>query len=500
MTPADIRAVTAELRRDPSCDVVRTTTRLTVAEMSPQRAVALAGRPGVLVEPDQPLTRGVTGAVAWGEGPIGELRPVNLEVADDGGRPIEGAAVSLTGGAFPVTAFTNAEGRAELRVPADMVAETLLVRPPRGCWPYQVSRPDLGGPNKITCARITTTYPEFPDRPLEGWGARAMGFDRLPPTLRGHSVRLAVIDSGVALSHPDLIDRVAGGRDLVRQDDKSWQEDQVGTGTHHAVLVAGRDDGTGVVGLAPECEMHACRVSPAGSLADLMEALDYCVEQRIDVALLGYGVAEPSALLAAKIEEARRTGVACVAAAGQYPAGLPGVLCVGAIGQLGTFPPDSPDAFQLAGPPTPDGLFLPRFAPIGADCVAPGVAIVSGLPPSSYGPLSGPSSAAAHVTALAALVLAHHTSFRPEPDRPRITRDSMRVDRLFQVIRASCRPLPGLDPARTGAGIPDTAVAVGVAPLGAFASTHATPYGPASGEDPLAPLDAAMRAVGLTEE
>jgi subtilisin family serine protease len=132
--------------------------------------------------------------------------------------------------------------------------------------------------------------------------------------------------------------------------------------------------------------------------------------------------------------------------------------------------------------------------------VAPGVAIVSGLPPSSYGPLSGPSSAAAHVTALAALVLAHHISFRPEPDRPQLTRDSTRVDRLFQVIRTSCRPLPGLDPARTGAGMPDTAVAVGVAPLGIFTSAQAMPYGMTSGEDLLAPLDAAMRAVGLTDE
>jgi subtilisin family serine protease len=202
----------------------------------------------------------------------------------------------------------------------------------------------------------------------------------------------------------------------------------------------------------------------------------------MDVALIAAGVTEPSWLLADKAQEALGCGVACVAAAGDaagpvaYPAGLAGVLGVGAIGCLGTFPPGSGYAAQLTGLPTvPDGFFAARFGNSGPglDCCAPGVAIISGLPPATYGPLDGTATAAAHVAAVAGLVLAHHPQFRPEVGRPPMARDASRVLRLFQVILSSCRPLPQLDPARAGAGLPDAAVAAGAAPRGTHAPLRA---------------------------
>jgi len=191
---------------------------------------------------------------------------------------------------------------------------------------------------------------------------------------------------------------------------------------------------------------------------------------------------------------------------------LPGVLAVGAIGRLGTFPADSGLAAQLTGPPTADGFFAPRFSSYGpgVDCCGPGVAIVSGLPRGSYGPLSGTATAAAHVAAVAVLVLAHHPQFASADSRASAIRDPRRVDSLFQVLVSSCRPLPELGPFRVGAGLPDAAVAVGVAPWGDFARLHRHFGGPASvvgaavsgsggAEDgsTLAPLDAAMRSAGL---
>jgi subtilisin family serine protease len=343
-----------------------------------------------------------------------------------------------------------------------------------------------------------------------------MGFDRLPPTHRGDGIRIAIVDSGVAAEHPDLTGRIADGRDVVGEDDKSWREDPIGTGTHQAVLVAGRDDGSGVVGLVPEAEVHVCRTAPGGTCADLIEALDYCIEQEVDVALLSVGIPGFSGLLAGKVRQAREHGIACVAAAGDgggpiaWPAAAPGVLAVSAIGQLGSFPPDSGIAAELTGPPTPDGLFVPRFANHGPgiDCCAPGVAIVSGLPPASYGPLGGTAIAAAHVAATAGLVLAHHPQFRPEAGRPAMMRDASRVDRLFQLILASCRPLPGLGPLQSGAGVPDAPVAVGVTPRGGYpplVGSAFRPPGSAAESSPeaeltraaLSSLEAAMRSAGL---
>jgi hypothetical protein len=169
---------------------------------------------------------------------------VVVEVLDDDMRPIEGAADTLAG----------TDGRTEITVTPEMLAAPTAVEihPPRGCWPVRVHRPlvNQASPTRVVCTRITTTYPEFPERALDSWGARVMGFGRLAPTYRGNGVRIALIDSGAAAGHPDLSGQLEHGRDLIGQDEKGWQEDLIGTGTHHATLIGGRDDGTGIVGLA----------------------------------------------------------------------------------------------------------------------------------------------------------------------------------------------------------------------------------------------------------
>ena len=535
--PTEAGAITGQLERDPQIAVLRTIGRaiagggyphIAVIETTPQRAAALATMPALAVEPDLRLgwdpapghqTHEMPGRSVE---PTGALRRIAVEVADDGGHPVEGAAVCLTGQGMPAMGFTDSNGQVGLTVAAQTAAapELLEVQPARGCWPARVIRPRvrLNEPVTVRCERVITTFPGFPDRPLASWGAHAMGFDMLPPNLRGEGIRIALIGSGAAASHPDLAQRLTYGRDVVSEDDKSWQEDLIGTGTHQAVLIAGRDDGSGVTGLAPEAEVHICRIAPGGTSGDLIEALDYCIAQEIDIALISAGTTVSSGLLAAKIAQARQHGVACIAAAGDggreiaFPAALPGVLTVGAIGQLGSFPPGSGIAAEIAGPPTFDGLFAPRFANhgLGLDCCAPGVGIVSGLPPASYGPLSGTAIAAAHVAAAAVLVAAQLPQFRPESRQAPLIRDASRVDRLFQLMIGSCRPLPGLGPSRAGAGIPNVAIAAGIVPWGSFATPagiSAAPAGPAarsrSSDDPaqpaLAALEAAMRSAGLID-
>ncbi len=284
--PADVRAIISQLEHDQSCRVLRTLTGsgspggfpgAAVVEMTPEHAAMLEAYPGIHIEPD--CTAGRTHEVL----PPVVTQRVAFEVLDDGMRPIEGATVTMADSGFPVTGYTGPDGRAEITVTPDtLTAPTAIeIHPPRGCWPVRVRRPllDKDGPVRVICTRITTTCPGFPERALDSWGARVMGFGWLPPTYRGSGVRVALIDSGVATGHPDLSGRIEHGRDLIgRDEEKGWQEDLTGTGTHHATLIAGRDDGTGIVGLAPEAEIHICRVSPGGSAADVIEALDYCID------------------------------------------------------------------------------------------------------------------------------------------------------------------------------------------------------------------------------
>ena len=524
-------ALAGQLGQDPQITVVRTITQaraaagcpvIAVIETTPERAAAMAEMPALHVEPDQRLGWNALGDERSGEiagalaAPTGELRRAVIVVEDDGGHPVKEAAVCLSGQGPPAMGFTGADGRAELTVAVETATrpEVLEVRPARGCWPARVIRPHLheGEPVTVRCERVVTTFPGFPERPLSSWGAQVMGFGMLPPTHRGQGIRIAVIGSGVDAAHPDLVSRLNDGRDVVGEHKEGWRQDLIGTGTHQAVLVGGQDDGTGVTGLAPEAEVHICRTAPGGTCANLIEALDYCIEQEIDVALISAGISAHSMLLADKISQARQRGIACIAAAGDggreiaCPAALPGVLAVGAVGQFGTFPSSSGIAAKLAKPPTADGLFAPRFANYGPslDCCAPGVAVVSGLPPASYGPLSGSGVAAAHVAAAAALVLAHNPQLRPGGHQPSAARDASRVDRLFQLILASCRPLPAIGPLRSGAGLPDVPVAVGAAPEETHVAAHVPPGDGAMpsatrgmAEDPFRAVLAAMQSAGL---
>jgi hypothetical protein len=89
-----------------------------------------------------------------------------------------------------------------------------------------------------------------------------------------------------------------------------------------------------------------------------------------------------------------------------------------------------------------------------------------------------------------------------------VSRDASRVDQLFYLILAFCRPLPAIGPLRSGAGLPNVPAAVGVAPWGNHqlsvnGAAHMAASSPASRmpEDRLqgamGPFDAAMQPAGL---
>jgi subtilisin len=295
-----------------------------------------------------------------------------------------------------------------------------------------------------------------------------MGFDQLPTAQRGAGVSIALIDSGVATGHTQL-KAVAHGIDLAagaRSDARTWAEDVAGShGTSCAGIISAAPDATqGVRGYAPQSELHVCKLPAYARCSDLLAAIDYCLEARVDVACLGYGCPSGSLIVEQRIIAAKERGVALIAAAGntgaavQFPACSMHVLAIGAIGQLGTFPDDSPQAAQAAGGlPAAQGLFVPPYACHGpeVDLCAPGVAVLSCASPDGYAVYDGSSLAAAHVTALAALILAEHGDFR----RAFSERDFRRVERLFQILKETARPVG--HPWHTGAGLPDAARALG---------------------------------------
>jgi subtilisin len=448
-----------------------------VVEMDPDRASAFAAEPTVHVEPDLPLRYGAALPVGLtvadpGLVPFGAEADVTIAVKGPEGEPIVGAEVYLMSSTFPARGVTGNDGKAVLQTSANAIGDiaALYVKPAGDYWTLWLANPEISTTrvNTVTCRPLSETFPDFPDKQLRGWGWKAMRFDALPPTFRGHGVKVAIIDSGAATTHPDLAGQIAAGRDIEAGNDTGWKVDTVGHGSHCAGIIGGKDNGTGILGIVPEAEIHSCKIFPSGRFSDLIEALDYCIANQIDVVNLSLGTPEPGELVRLKIEQARQAGVACVVAAGNsanavcFPANMPTVLAVSAIGKLGEYPPDTYHATQTSGTPTPEGYFSAKFTCFGPeiDVCGPGVAIVSSVPPDMYAAEDGTSFAGPHITALAALILAHHPDFRMPPFAQR---GPARVDRLFSIIKASSRPIDVGDPNRTGAGLPDAAVALGIA-------------------------------------
>jgi len=456
--------------------------KIIVVRMDEQKASMLARQAGpqLAIERDNLLIYGHTAPYL----PIapGNLRPAlgftaTFKVMANNA-PVEGAQIDLFGNVSLTQGITDRQGMAELDVTGESptTIRAVYVKPQSDYWTLWIAEPAINpsGDNVLTLTSLSTTFPGFPRQQLVGWGQKVMKFDQLPPSYRGRGIKIAIIDSGVAGSHAALRGQLKSGYDAIMRSQQGWDEDAVGNGTHCAGIICGRSSaGSGIQGIAPESELIVCKVSPGGSYSSLFEALDFCLAEQADVIHLSLGTFEPSQIIEQKIVQAKQMGVACIVAAGDsggpvhYPASSSHVFAVAALGKQGEFPAQSFHALTMAGLPVPSGFFSPGFSCFGPQVAvcAPGVAVISSVPPDNFAALDGTSVAAAHVTGLAALILAHHPEFQAQG--PFNVRSAHRVERLFQIIKQSAQPVGVGDPLRAGAGLPDAALAFTAMPAAA---------------------------------
>lgn len=444
---------------------------LAVVRMKPEQAATLgqSGGGALWVEWDAPLhlaspvmstlSAGVTiPAYALGKGV-----PANIQVLNEDDQPLEQAEVQIVGRHWTAQGLTGSDGKVELTLHGGLpeTATELLIQPRAGAWGLWKQDPNLQ-PDGVN----TVSLRALPEPTNVAWGAQAMGLNRLPSECDGAGIKIALIDTGVAAAHPQLLD-IARGTDAARGGERSWSQDLVGQGTACAGILVAEHKEVSLRGYAPEAELHVFKLPLDARCSDLVAALDNCMQARVDLVCLGYGCERGSAIVEQCIAAAKERGIAVIAPAGstgkwvEFPACSMHVLAVGAIGRAGSFPDDSPHAaHEATAERIGGGLFVPAFSCCGPelDLCAPGVAVISCRSPDGYAACDGSSLAAAHVTALAALVLAHHVDFQHQF----ADRSAMRVERLFQILKQTAQPLA--DPWRTGAGLPYAAHALGLQP------------------------------------
>lgn len=180
-------------------------------------------------------------------------------------------------------------------------------------------------PNYIARAARIPTDPRYADQWAMPLVNAPAAWDMTTGT-SGSAVVVAVIDSGVDGSHPDLTGRVLQGYNYVAGNLDT--ADDYGHGTHVAgIIAAGMDNGFGVAGLAPGVQILPYKVldsSGSGSYDNIAQAIDAAVIHSARVINLSLGGYEASDNLRRAVERAVQSNVLVVAAAGNCGDGAPG--------------------------------------------------------------------------------------------------------------------------------------------------------------------------------
>ena len=208
---------------------------------------------------------------------------------------------------------------------------------------------------------------------------------------RGEGVRVAIVDTGLDTTHPDLKGRVHAQRNFVDADGQRFDADRHGTAIA-GVIAAVANNREGIVGVAPEAQLLAFKAcwqpDPRVDAAQcnsftLAQAISAAIESSAQIVNLSLaGPADP--LLTALVMKGIELGMIFVGAVPRdgstsgFPAGIPGVIAV-----------DSAGALRDA-----DGVLR-----------APGREILTLTPGGHYDFASGSSLAAAHVSGTVALLL-----------------------------------------------------------------------------------------------
>ncbi len=311
-----------------------------------------------------------------------------------------------------------------------------LVRPGNGRW-VASNRTGLREEPKFTYGLQKIMIPEY---------RKAL------PEKLGQGVRVAVIDTGVDASHPDLKGKVVAFADLVSKKPEPY--DDQGHGTHVSGTIGGGDASGESIGVAPKVQFINAKFldkNGSGTFANAVLAMQWVVDpdgkpETADGAQIvsnSWGGSRPSATADPKdeamcvaVEAWTKLGIMPVFAAGNsgpaaktvgLPGGCPLSFTVAASDQN-----DAIASFSSRGPAVwKTGTFAKP------DITAPGVAVKSSLPGNKYANFSGTSMATPHVAGAIALIYQL---------QPKIT-----VEQMIDVMKKSATKIDN-NPNSSGAG------------------------------------------------
>ncbi|MFX0093436.1 MAG: S8 family serine peptidase, partial [Candidatus Hodarchaeota archaeon] len=246
--------------------------------------------------------------------------------------------------------------------------------------------------------------------------------------LNGSGVKIAIIDTGIDKTHPDLDDldndpttndpKVIAEASFVDYDEDGLPDESPEDTTYHGTHVAGIAAGNGIqIGMAPGAWLMNAKAIDVGGgayVSWILEAIDWAIVNEADIISMSFAwVMEIQTLLNEAVEEAWDQGVVVVIAIGNSGT-QPNAVSSPAISRK-TISVGSTTSYDTVAPFSSWGLSL--IGTIDPDISAPGVDIFSTVPGGGYAVSSGTSMATPHVSGAAALLLQAFKEKNPTPDQ-----------------------------------------------------------------------------------
>lgn len=236
------------------------------------------------------------------------------------------------------------------------------------------------------------------------WGHKYVGaVEAWDAGYRGQGVRVAILDGGFDLDHPDLAPNIdlASSADMTGEGLQYALGDTFSHGTHVAGTVAAADNGFGTIGVAPEAELVLVKVlgdGGTGSFGDIIAGIYHAANQDVDIMNMSLGAIIPrqgdapgdaadiSALanaVSAAIRYADQNGVLVVVSAGndgqdldgdgglvRFNTGMPKTVGVSALTTLNFY--SNPDQDPVPASYTNYGTSMVDFSAPGGSTDYPG--------------------------------------------------------------------------------------------------------------------------------
>ena len=303
------------------------------------------------------------------------------------------------------------------------------------------------------------------------WHLDALRIPEAHKISKGDGVTVAVIDSGVDVTHPDLEGQVLAGHGIGSDAaaDGRKDSDPEGHGTAMAGLIVGRGGGANrALGIAPEAKILPVSTGVDTDPGELSAAIRWSVDAGADVINMSLGAqGQANDDDRAAVRYALDKGVVLVAAAGNreqgdltvsMPGNIPGVIAVSGLTRDGRFSPDSVRGPEVVLAAPMEDILTPRPYSMSRN---------------GYAVASGTSDSAAIVSGIAALVIARY----PDLDAANV------VNRLIR--SAGDEGAAGRDELYGFGAIDPVAALTGQVPeVNANPLVAAAPDAPAAGAEP----------------